>query len=89
MRQHSLNEVSPRYMPKENVSVATRNWCFTDFADTDEHIRALFGRVRYVSYQFEICPDTNRTHIQGYLQLREKQRLSYVKKLLPRAHWEH
>lgn len=38
--------------------------------------------VRYVVYQLERCPTTGRLHLQGYLQLKEHQHLSFVRKLL-------
>lgn len=45
--------------------------------------------VRYVVYQYERAPDTGRLHVQGYIQLEKKQRLSFLKASIDgRAHWE-
>jgi len=45
---------------------------------------------QYLVYQFEQCPNTGRTHIQGFWIGKEKLRFSQVQKLLgaPTAHFE-
>lgn len=43
--------------------------------------------VRYCVYQEERGTNNVR-HYQGYVELKNPQRLSYLKKLLPGAHWE-
>lgn len=43
--------------------------------------------VQYVVYSEEVG-DHGNYHIQGYLQLSQSRAFSYVKKLVPRAHWE-
>lgn len=43
--------------------------------------------VRYCVYQEERGENGVR-HYQGYVELSAPQRMSYMKKLLPRAHWE-
>lgn len=40
------------------------------------------GQIRYFVYQIEVCPKTNKDHIQGYLELKKQFRLTGLKKLL-------
>lgn len=39
-------------------------------------------------YQEEECPDTRRRHIQGYIEFKERVRLSQIHKAYPTVHWE-
>lgn len=41
-----------------------------------------FGAVRYAIFGHEVCPETKRSHLQGYVELRKKMRVSGVKVLL-------
>lgn len=71
--------------------MTARFWCFTlnnpdgsldvDFTEWLDH------GLRYAVYQQEVG-ETGTEHFQGYLELDRGQRLSYVKKLLPAAHFE-
>jgi ribosomal protein L32 len=36
----------------------------------------------------EVCPTTGTPHLQGYVVLKQDQRMSAMKKLNPRAHWK-
>lgn len=45
-------------------------------------------KMRYIRFGFEICPKTKRRHLQGWIQFYKPQRLSSMKKLHPRAHFE-
>lgn len=72
--------------------VQTRHWCFTlnnpDGAlDVDLQARYDTGDITYVTWQLEIG-ESGTVHYQGYLELARSQRLSYVRALLPSAHWE-
>lgn len=40
------------------------------------------GKVQYVAYQIERCPKSGRPHVQAYLCLRDRVRLSRLKKLV-------
>lgn len=56
-----------------------RNWCFTKY---DLNIPEFDPDVvRYCVYQHEICPDTGREHIQGYVEFKKSIRLAAVKVL--------
>lgn len=80
-----------------------RDWVFTLNADMEdgEHITWLAPskdgpldwmdknhKIRYMIYQVEKAPTTGQIHLQGYLQMTDKTRLSALKKLDNAAHWE-
>src|SRR5581483_10730450 len=64
-----------------------RNICFTDFDVSDDKIEHLMKnttidpRVKYLVFQLEET-QTEKLHIQGYLELNEQVAMSTVKKLL-------
>lgn len=75
-----------------------KNWCFTlnNYSDAEYH--AIFPPVEngpqrlstlldYACVGKEIGP-TGTSHLQGFVCLRIRGRLSTVRSLLPRAHWE-
>lgn len=81
----------------------SRNWVFTLPANEEEFeefewvqqgvdcpVRDLIMKdhVAYLVCQVEEAPTTHKIHIQGYIQLDRNMRLSFVRGLLPRAHWE-
>ena len=70
-----------------------KNWCFTAYPPqkfptnlTDNE--CIHVKANYLVYQPEECPETQRKHIQGYIQLEKKVRLTAIKKLWPQAHFE-
>lgn len=64
-----------------------RNWCFTDFSLNDPSFDS--ESMHYLKYQVELCPDTDRLHIQGYVQFKEQVRFNGAKaKISPTAHIE-
>lgn len=75
--------------------MSARSWCFTlnnpsrsGFYDDCELLDfELFESVRYAIYQLEIG-ESGTPHFQGYLELDRAQRLSYVKNIVPGAHFE-
>lgn len=64
-----------------------RSWCFT-LNNPTEQLTWDEKKVRYAIWQEEKAPTTGTIHYQGFMQLRRGQRFSYVKKILPTAHWE-
>lgn len=60
-----------------------RAWMFTSFDDA----RPDFP-CRYLVFQQERCPETNRLHWQGYCYLDAAKALGGVRRLMPGAHWE-
>ena len=61
------------------------HWCFTCFNyddDTESALQALYpDTIEYICYGREICPKTERRHLQGYIKFVKKMRFSQVKKL--------
>lgn len=68
-----------------------RRWCFTlNNPQDDEHVQDLWGvwlGVRYAICQVE-RGEQGTPHYQGYVEFTKPQRLSAVRKLIDRAHWE-
>lgn len=57
---------------------AARNWTFTIF--DVKNIKWLENEnIVYYGYEPETCPKTKREHLQGFLQLREKKRLTWIR----------
>lgn len=56
-----------------------RNWCFTKYVLSIPEFDPTV--VRYCVYQHEICPETGREHLQGYIEFTKSIRLSAVKAL--------
>lgn len=73
------------------MSNPQKNWCFTlnnYTSDETNYIESLLpSPVKYLCFGKEVG-EQGTPHLQGYLQLEKKLRLSGVKKLIPRAHWE-
>jgi hypothetical protein len=76
---------------------ACKRWCFTLPNPTEPELNfwrdgeALNLRCRYVIWGRESSPGTGLDHLQGYLELRTRCRLTALKKLphpgFARAHW--
>lgn len=57
--------------------MAKRNWCFTindasevgSFAIPNDR-----NEIRYCVWQEEVCPETTRHHLQGYIELNKPMR---------------
>lgn len=58
----------------------TRNYTFTDFTQTDIDYNA--DTMKLLMYATELCPDTNRLHLQGYVTFINKTSLKQAKKHL-------
>lgn len=64
-------------MPKSDQPTKTsRNFIFTAYRD--EYTFKPHDEVKYLIYQFEKCPTTDRTHIQGYVELNKSVRYTQV-----------
>lgn len=80
--------------------MASRAWCFTFHGDNvgDVDIVANIeaadeadrSKVRALVYQQEICPDTGRKHLQGYVRFASPVRFTFLQRVLgvPGAHCE-
>lgn len=66
-----------------------RSWVFTSFQtglapalankQIDNEVRP---RMRYLIFQIEKCPDTDRLHLQGYVQFKDPTRLGAVQRFI-------
>ena len=72
-----------------------RNVCWTYFCDYSEdkeqEILDAFEEwpvCTYCVFQWERCPETGRTHVQGYSEFRSGVRWSTIQRRLPGAHCE-
>lgn len=60
----------------------TNAWCFTYYDFCRDSLPKLEAGMKYICYQEEICPTTDRPHLQGYVYFKESTRLTAVKKAL-------
>lgn len=61
-------------------------WCFTDFELKTDY---SFLGAKYLCYGVETCPETGRTHHQGYAEWETNQRIKSLKERGPNSfHWE-
>lgn len=69
------------------VKTESRYWAFT----IDNYTCADMPQVKLFTYLIiglEVCPTTGTPHFQGFCIMPKKQRLTAMKKILPRAHLE-
>ena len=67
------------------------NWAVTAYGEDILTIEDASGFPAFVKKVFggrEVCPTTQREHFQGHIQCFTQQRMSAIKKWLPRAHLE-
>lgn len=57
----------------------SKNWCFTNFDFNDCNWYLKDKLLNFVGIGDEICPDTGRPHHQGFLQLKTKKSLGWLK----------
>jgi len=68
--------------------MAERNWCWTLNNPTEEEILAIQDwEVKYLTYGKEVG-ESGTPHLQGYLETENTVRVSALKKLNKRVHWE-
>lgn len=69
------------------MSKPARNWCFTINNPTEDDDPRKWD-AKYVSWQLE-QGDEGTPHYQGYVEFDKVKRLSAMKKINDRAHWEN
>lgn len=78
-------------MPETNENRTFRGACLTIFGKDGARpadITQLPVKLQYLAYGHEVCPDTNRPHMQAWAYATTPQRLSGWKKMFPGAHIE-
>lgn len=63
-----------------------RDYSFTDFVLDESFLQGL--PYEYLCYGKEICPDTGKQHLQGYIYFKNAKSFSAVRKLLQPRHIE-
>lgn len=65
-----------------------KDWCFTlNNPRQREYAKLKAAAYQYIVFQLEVG-ENGTPHLQGFIQMQDKVRLSSMKKLLRRAHWE-
>jgi len=73
---------------KKKQPSPARDWCFTVNNPSPEDFAALKNMdYKYIVFQLE-AGENGTQHFQGFVQLEDKQRLTALKKVCKRAHWE-
>lgn len=57
----------------------SKNWCFTNFDFKDTSWYELKDNLKFIGYGEEICPTTKKLHHQGFIQLKLKKTLGWLK----------
>lgn len=71
------------------MSAKSRAWCLTLNNWTEEEKQALLdSQCKYVILGEEIAPDTGTPHLQGYIYFQNAVRLTTLRNISPRAHFE-
>lgn len=63
-----------------------RDYCFTDFVCDENFLQGL--PFEYLCYGKEVCPNTGKSHLQGYIYFKNAKSFSAVQKLLTPRHIE-
>lgn len=83
--------MSASVVPYCRQGTACVQWCFTLNNYTDDDVSIVDSlhpeKVKYLVYGFE-KGESGTPHLQGYMQCTKNQRLTALKKWLPKAHWE-
>lgn len=68
--------------------MSARNWCYTLNNYTEDEVEEIYS----IECRYHICGreigSEGTPHLQGYIEFSKVLRLSAVKKLIPRGHWE-
>lgn len=59
----------------------SRTWAYTIFDYEDDNTLVLAPTSTYQVYGYEVCPETQRKHLQGYISFSETKTMSSVKKM--------
>ncbi len=61
-----------------------KNWAFTDFEmlDFEKIYNDYSAKIAYLCVGIEVCPESKKTHNQGWIQFKSQQRLTAIKKMV-------
>lgn len=76
-------------LPPRARCVPSKYWCFTYFHNNVSEMETLETLLKKFKYIFgiEVCPETKRSHLQGYVDFEKKVRPSETIKI-KEIHWE-
>lgn len=78
-------------MPSSALRQASQRWTFTlpNYEPSDlALVQSLANESVILCYGKEKAPTTGTSHLQGYVEFDKRKELSFLKKRLPRAHFE-
>lgn len=83
------HEPTSQIPTKKMEAPQSKKWCFTlnNYSEEDQACVQAW-ECKYLVYGRETAPETGTRHLQGYVVFLKNARLSAVKKLGPRCHWE-
>jgi len=61
-------------------------WAFTAYEQHYGYFKTMPPGVHKWGWNVEICPSTGREHYQGWIQLKQQQRFSWMRKQFPDMH---
>lgn len=84
----NVQENNPSMSKK--VCTNTRTWCFTLFEFDETTIANMehWPDRKYLVVGEEVCPETKKHHLQGYVMFSTMKRFTAVKKIHGTGHWE-
>jgi len=63
-------------------------WAFTAYEQQYGFFKTMPPGVHKWGWNVEVCPNTQREHYQGFMQLKQQQRFSWMRKQFPGLHVE-
>lgn len=71
-----------------NWTVTVWPHCYQSLDQCYDAVSSLASACRYACFGMETCPDTNREHLQGFIVLEKRMRLTELKKIDNAMHFE-
>lgn len=73
--------------PEYSRSTQGTRWMFTIFEDVETFNPVDWPDIKYLIYQIEMAPTTERMHVQGYVVFTATKRFAACKKIHSTANW--